>query len=76
MNIDSVKHNLKWDTWIGELARNVATWFGLKLFKTGRNLLKWSLGRCSWCGNNCGFSSTVSSKGLRCNGLGKDCSKF
>lgn len=70
------KHNIKWDSKIGDLSRRFVTWCGLKLLKTGRKFLKWSLGRCSWCGANCGFSSTVSNKGLRCSSLHRDCTKY
>jgi hypothetical protein len=72
----ALKHNIIWDTNIGTLYRKLLTFLGLALLKAGRKLLRKSLGRCSWCGFNCGMSSSVSSKGLRCSGLGKDCEKM
>ena len=57
---------LKWETRVGKLSRNLVQFLGLKLLHTGRFLLKWSGGRCSYCGANCGFISTISRKGLRC----------
>ena len=73
MRIDSIKHNIKWNSRIGDASRSTMTWLGLRLLKLGRRSLKWSLGRCSWCGANCGFSSRVSKKGLRCSSLHRNC---
>lgn len=70
---DSKKHNLKWNTKAGTIARNFATWLALKMLRKSRRLLKWSLGRCSWCGANCGMSSTISKKGMRCSSLNRGC---
>ena len=60
------KHNIKWDTKAGDLARKTVMRLGLWCLNRGRKLLRWSMGRCSWCGRNCGFDSVISSKGLRC----------
>jgi len=73
MKIDAIKHNIKWNTWGGDKYRKFMTWLGLKLLRTGRKLIKRGMGRCSWCGANCGFSSTVSRKGLRCQSLDRNC---
>ena len=73
MNYSAVKHNVKWDSKTGDVARHVATWMGLKMLRTGRKLLKWSLGRCSWCGADCGFNSNISRKGKRCQSLERSC---
>lgn len=76
MSIESIKHNIIWNSWIGDVARKSTMIIGLKLLSKGRKLLKWSHGRCSWCGANCGFSSTVSRKGLRCCSSNRDCTEM
>jgi len=68
-------HNLIWNTKIGHYIRKIVTFLGYKMMTTGRLLLKWSLGRCSWCGANCGFDSTISRKGMRCSSLRRNCEK-
>jgi len=73
MKFDAIKHNFKWNTRAGTIIRKIVEWSGVKLLRLGRRFLRWSLGRCSWCGTNCGFSSTVSRKGLRCSSLRRDC---
>jgi hypothetical protein len=73
MKTDAIKHNIKHHSWAGKVSMKLCTWLGLKLLRNGRKLLKWSGGRCSWCGANCGFSSTISSKGMRCSSLERDC---
>lgn len=72
----ATRHNIKWNTMVGELARKFTCWLGLKLLNKGRSLLRWSLGRCSWCGCNPGLASSVSNKGLRCSSLNKNCDKM
>lgn len=76
MNWEAKKHRIKWDTKLGKVSRDTATWIGLKLMGISRRLFKWSAGRCSWCGGNPGFSSTMSHKGLRCQTLGRDCTHY
>lgn len=73
MSIETIKHNIKWNTWAGDKYRIFMTWLGLKLLRNGRKLIKRGMGRCSWCGANCGMSSTVSGKGLRCSSLERNC---
>lgn len=68
------KHGLKWNTWIGRLARSVVTWAGVRAMKFARACFKWSLGRCSWCGCEPGMSSSISKRGLRCSTLERNCS--
>lgn len=72
---EGTKHRIKWDTRAGRIAREAATRIALVLMRMSRALLKWSLGRCSWCGSDCGFDSTVSKKGLRCQSLRRDCTE-
>lgn len=70
MSWQSFKHNNVWMQnrfWVAKLGR-----FFLYL---GRDLLTWSGVYCSWCGRDCGFDSTYSKKGLRCNSLNRDCTK-
>lgn len=69
-------HHLKYDTAIGRIYRNSLMTLGLILLKAGRRCLKESLGRCSWCGLDPGFSSSVSRKGLRCNTLHRNCQDY
>jgi hypothetical protein len=76
MRWDSFKHGLKWNTRAGKVARNLVTWFALILLGRSRSMLRWSAGRCSWCGGNPGFNSRMSRKGLRCESIGRDCTKF
>ncbi len=73
MKFDAVKHNLKWNTWIGEVYRKSITNMGLRFLSFGRWLIKKGMGRCSWCGYDCGMNSTVSRKGLRCSSLDRNC---
>lgn len=75
MSLDAKLHTLIWWTPAGKAARWFATWLGLLLLRGGRRLLRWSLGRCSWCGANPGFQSTVSRKGLRCDTLTRKCTE-
>lgn len=70
------RHYMKWETRPGRVARRTAMQIGLALLSAARRLLRWSGGRCSWCGANPGFQSTVSRKGLRCDTLDRDCTKF
>lgn len=67
-------HRIKWDTRAGRLARRLVTWAGVTMIHRGRKLLRWSMGRCSWCGANPGMSSSASRKGLRCDSAYRDCS--
>ncbi len=76
MGNGAFKHNLKHNTKIGLWSRIIITWFGVKMMHTGRKMLKWGCMRCSWCGADPGLSSTVSRKGLRCQCLNRDCTKF
>ena len=73
MNIEAIKHNFLFETKLGRALRSLITWAGLKMLRGGRKLLKKTGQRCSWCGRNCGFDSTVSGKGVRCSGLTRDC---
>ncbi len=73
--IETVRHELKWSAWIGDAIRNVTSWLGVKFIRTGRKLLAWSGGRCSWCGRNPGFSFVISGEGIRCYGLSRDCTE-
>jgi len=59
-------HNLKWHTKFGDIIRILVMKIGLTLLNCARFCLAWSGGRCSWCGKDSGFDSSVSSKGLRC----------
>ncbi len=70
---DGFRHRIKWDTKLGATSRKFATWIALTFIRLGRGLLKWSVGRCSWCGENPGFASTVSKKGLRCDSIERKC---
>lgn len=71
-----IKHRVKWGTKAGELYRGILTMVGLLFLKMGRRLLKRSLGRCSWCGLNPYFNSTISGKGLRCRTFTRDCTSM
>ncbi len=66
MKWDEIRHNIKWNTSIGSMYLGFLTKTGLFFLNTGRKLLRRSLGRCSWCGANSGFSASISKKGLRC----------
>jgi hypothetical protein len=74
--IDASRHSVKWNSGAGNLSRDLVTWVALRLLRASRMLLRWSLGRCSWCGGNPGFSSTVSHKGLRCDLPDRKCSNI
>lgn len=74
MIISSEKaYRIKWETRVGSVYRKMLTWLGVKALQVGRKLLRRSAGRCSWCGADCGFDSTMSNKGLRCYSLTKNC---
>lgn len=64
------KNNLKWGI------KNIIGWVGLRFLWYGRRMLRWSLYRCSWCGANCGLSSAINSKGLRCFSLDRKCTNM
>lgn len=68
----ALRHNIVWDTKIGDYYRKTMTNIGLYLLKKGRQFLKKGSGRCTWCGRDCGFYSSISHKGLRC----IDCEKY
>lgn len=68
-----IKHKIKWDSWVGGQYRKIVTWVGFKALQNGRKLLARGMDRCSWCGERCGFSSTISNKGMRCSSLNSDC---
>lgn len=76
MKWDHFKHGMKWNTRTGKVTRDLVTWAALKIMQTSRAMLRWSAGRCSWCGGNPGFSSRMSRKGLRCETIGRDCTKY
>ena len=76
MKLDAMKHNIKWGTWSGKKYRDFVTWLGVKLMRKGRKLIKRGGGRCSWCGANCGFDSTINIKGMRCSSLDRDCTSM
>jgi hypothetical protein len=63
---ENFRHNQKWRTWQGEMARRFVTGVGYCFLCIARKCFKWSLGRCSWCGNKTGCNGVVSSKGTRC----------
>ena len=67
------RSRLKWDTWAGAVTRRAVSGTGAAMIRVGRALLRWSLGRCSWCGEDPGFRSAVSSRGLRCMSIERDC---
>ena len=60
------KHTVMWDTKIGGWYRKTLMNLAIKMMNTSRKMLRVSCGRCSWCGADCGFSSSMSRKGLRC----------
>ena len=72
-NWSAVKHGIRFDTKIGELYAKGLTQLGLFFLNFGRKCLRKSLGRCSWCGANCGMSSSISRNGKRCMSLDRDC---
>lgn len=72
---DATKHNLMWNTLAGKFARKSTVWLAVFLMRKSRKMLKWSLGRCSWCGAHCGFDSTVSAKGVRCDSVRRNCTE-
>ena len=76
MTIEATIHNLKWGTAPGRWARKFVTWLGWLMMRASRRMFRWSLGRCSWCGANCGFDSVISRKGKRCESLRRDCREF
>ena len=74
--MSGLAHRIKWDTKAGEIARKAMSEGGYRLLNLGRRMMAWGKGRCSWCGANPGFSSSVSRKGLRCMGHnGRDCAR-
>jgi len=46
------------------------------IIRAMRRVLKMTGTRCTWCGADPGFQSSISRKGLRCNGYGRDCEDF
>lgn len=72
----SYMHYFKWNTGLGKWTRNAVTWAAVKMMRAARRMLRWSLGRCSWCGGNPGFSSSISRKGLRCATLDRKCEQY
>ena len=70
----SFKHRVMWNTLTGRVSRYIITRIGLLFLRIARRMFRWSLGRCSWCGRNCGMSSTISAKGMRCDfGYNQNC---
>ena len=63
---ESFIHWVKWNSNPGRMARRMVMRAGLMFLRLGRRCLRWSGGRCSWCGRNPGFQSVVSRRGLRC----------
>lgn len=57
---------IKWSTPVGSILRKVSMRVGLALLSAARKTLKFSGGRCTWCGRDCGFQSSISRKGMRC----------
>lgn len=43
------------------------------IIRAMRRVLRMTGTRCTWCGADPGFQSSISRKGLRCNGYGRDC---
>lgn len=76
MTWESWKHNIKWDSKLGNFYRYYNTFIGLLLLKHGRKFLTKGSSRCTWCGNNCGFDSVISNKGLRCDSITRNCTKY
>jgi hypothetical protein len=67
--------SFKFNTRYGRVICKICDSLGVKFIRTGRKLLKWSLGRCSWCGADCGFNSSISQKGKRCVSFSRNCEK-
>ena len=62
----STKRFLFWhENKIGITGRHVITEMGYKLMKISRRMMRFGLGRCSWCGRDMGFAMSVSAKGCR-----------
>lgn len=57
---------IKWNNKSGRLYLKTITKIGFLFMTAGRKLMRNGSGRCSWCGDKCGFNSEVSVKGLRC----------
>lgn len=49
---------------------------GARAIRLGRWLCRKGSARCTWCGRECGFDSSISRKGLRCAGLYRDCQEM
>jgi hypothetical protein len=74
--LQAMTHSLKWDNTVGTVSRGVVTAIGVLAMKLARKCFRWSLGRCSWCGRDCGMSSTISIRGKRCQSLDSNCSEL
>ncbi len=72
MDAENLKHALMFSK-AGDVVRTVIGWIGLRFLRSGQSMLRWSLYRCSLCGGNPGFSSSISSRGLRCSMLNRHC---
>jgi hypothetical protein len=73
MKIDVIKHNLMWNTSVGKTYQNILTKIGVISMRFARWCFRKSLGRCSYCGADCGLSSSISKVGKRCLSLHKNC---
>jgi hypothetical protein len=63
-----IQERIRWK--IKGRVADVAAW----VLGNCRRVLRWSHSRCSWCGADCGFSSSISRKGMRCaTYTGRDC---
>lgn len=58
------------------LIQNIVCWVGLKMIQYGRKLIKWGTIKCNWCGSDYGFQSDIPNKGLRCDSIARDCTRF
>lgn len=63
---ESMKHYVKWETWVGGLTRALVTLIGWGLMRMSRRLFRWSLGRCVVCGRQPGFDSAITRQGKLC----------
>lgn len=75
-HIRSEIHRLRYLTQSGKFIHKCSTRVGLLLLKTGRKLICFGGGRCTWCGLDCGFDSMFIQKGMRCYSGRRDCTKF
>jgi hypothetical protein len=68
-----INRGWKFNSILGKIILKSITLIGVMAMKFARKCFKFSLGRCSWCGRDCGFDSSISSKGMRCASLNHNC---